>query len=1139
MRSHTTLRSLVLAVTSLVVVVIVFAVYRSTQPASSNSGMNQASPSPTPTPNSDQPPPTPDPTTNGSEAKSSLHVGNREVNVGGGRDVNIGLYDSEKKIGNLRAERWQPLANNQVEITKPNIRMITPNGQVVSVTADGGLVELKEGGTTKADPKRGTLTGNVKIVIDRLSEEQRELLPAEERNRITDERRVQIDMDDVTFDLEYGRVQTENSFSIESIEAKLAGEGLLLLYDELDNRIEELVVREGKEIEVSGLGGTMRLAGDSETSTATDDSTKPATDDTTTETTDDVELASTNGTTDGDLPVIEMVGKDGVNKSKPTDEYTAIFEGNVDIRRFIDSKQAGQLLADRLEILFDFGAQEKELAKQSRSPAALAPADVEPQPNVAATASDETSILDNRRTAELPAQQDERVKLTWSGTLRVTSRRRPDSEGISPDVRRMHVLATGDKVTVKDQQRLANCSKLVYEDETGLVELYGTADQPASVEIDEGSSLTGVEIKLDRISGKAYALGPGRLVSTRASRNAEPKQTKKPSFFALVAAQDTSQDRFEVDFGGEVNASFGKTALTVIDSVTGETQTKSVQTLHRAHFTGGVDMRQNKERIQCNSIDIDFELDPSGDIFPVRAHAFGDVRVSQGDRFIKAANELIADLESYEIPKPPFELDKAKQYAIDHGFDLNKIDWVLEEKKYNATRKYRAGLASIFADGKVMLRDPVQELEVDCGNLNCRFKDGQQIESGVVVPEAGRDAFVGLGEFSIAAPTDVNFSATKQSANVNGSGKMTFLADRDFDGSELKTPTLVRIMWQESMDFSGLNNVANFSKKVHVSTDTSTYDCDKMRVDFVDAVPKDRKQVAAMDTKQQSKWWIFTPLVNSASGPSGREEQFRIAGPSLNKDPIFIQATGHVVAMNRNMRNDSKRLKSRVQMKGPSMSIDLRQKTVRVVGKGNMLIEDYRPPKTSTARPASNNAGGGANQATPFGAASRDEPSQTYLGWANTMQYRYDVNIAQFDKDVQLVHRSGTKMKMAAEILGQREAATLEEGRIATLDAQSLVVQFMRNENDNRAGANRLSGTEVQSFNASGQVYFVDSGISALARQITYSRDDNVLQIIGTKDDPAQLFDERGQFRSQTGPRFEWDRRTNLVRAQNSYGRMN
>ncbi|NOX57469.1 MAG: hypothetical protein GXP29_01255 [Planctomycetes bacterium] len=1016
------------------------------------------------------------------------------------------------------------------------------------MSANQGHVQLKGNNPRRPDPKKGTLSGDVRIVIDRLSDEQRDLLPPDDRYKIDDERRVLIEMEDVTFDLEYARIQTERSFSIESIEAKLAGVGLLLHYNEMDSRIEELVVREGREIEVSGLRGAGGESGAVKISQVQvekkpdTDIAPPGTD------------VATNGPADSDLPVVELDPEKSEPQTESLDEYTAVFDDNVRVQQFEGEEQVGQLLADRLKILFDFGSKERQLAKRGRGKQRMVD---DADTKDADTKDAETNgvktvapgdVADEEADSLLAANEpraDERVRLTWSGPLRVTSRHL--AKPADPDRRRLHVEATGKTVEVQDKQRTAVCTKLVYEDETGLVELYGTPDQPASVEVAGGGSLSGLEVKVDRTTGKGFVQGPGHLRSS-GSRGlfgqAGGNSAGGGLFGSAGGGGGSGGDVFEVKFGGDVNATFGNIPFESVDSESGETKTTTIQTLHRAHFTGGVVMRQGLERFESERVDIDFALNAQGELYPVRVHAFENVTVSQGKRYIKAAKELIADFISYEVPKPAFDLDQARSVAMSRGMNPDDLDWTKIEKDYTAKKKYRTGLRHIFADGAVSLRDASQELEIDCGRLRCQFTDDQAIDSGVVTPEPGRDAFVGLGEFSIAAPKDIEFSAVQQSAKVDGSGKMTFLTDRDFDGSELDTPTLVRIMWLERMAFEGLKNVANFSGKVHVSTDKSTYDCDQLRVDFVDAVKKPAVPFVAQVGPRRSKWWIFTPLVKSVTRTSGGRTQFKISGPSLDKDPIFVQATGHVVVVNRNFREGSRRLKSRVQMKGPSMAIDLRKEFVRIDGKGSMLIEDYKPPRKpgqggGAAGESSGKSSDSAKRMTPFGSQSRDEPSQTYLGWASSMKYQYDVNIAQLDRDVQLVHRSGSKMKMAAEILGEREAATLRDGRIATLDAQSLVVQFIRTENDSKAGASRLSGNEVQSFNASGQVYFVDSGISAIAQQITFSRDDDTLQIIGTKDEPAQLFDERGQFRSQTGPRFEWNRRTNTVRAQNSYGRMN
>ena len=147
------------------------------------------------------------------------------------------------------------------------------------------------------------------------------------------------------------------------------------------------------------------------------------------------------------------------------------------------------------------------------------------------------------------------------------------------------------------------------------------------------------------------------------------------------------------------------------------------------------------------------------------------------------------------------------------------------------------------------------------------------------------------------------------------------------------------------------------------------------------------------------------------------------------------------------------------------------------------------------------------------------------------MTYHYDDNVAQFEKDVQLAHRTGSKMKLARSILGETAMeAEARAGQEASVRADALVVRFLRPERDTEAGAGRLSGNEVDAFNASGSVYFDEGGVSAIAEQITYNRQDDLLQIIGRDDAPAQLFDQRKRFSTLSGPKIYWDRRSNQIK---------
>ena len=104
------------------------------------------------------------------------------------------------------------------------------------------------------------------------------------------------------------------------------------------------------------------------------------------------------------------------------------------------------------------------------------------------------------------------------------------------------------------------------------------------------------------------------------------------------------------------------------------------------------------------------------------------------------------------------------------------------------------------------------------------------------------------------------------------------------------------------------------------------------------------------------------------------------------------------------------------------------------------------------------------------------------------------------------------------------------------MGCDSLLLKFLRMEEKKGAGLGKLSGNEIDAFNASGHVYFADSGVSALADRVTYSREDAILQILGTDDADVELFDQRNGFTYLTGRKFTWNPRTKRITAHQSHG---
>jgi lipopolysaccharide export system protein LptA len=722
----------------------------------------------------------------------------------------------------------------------------------------------------------------------------------------------------------------------------------------------------------------------------------------------------------------------------------------------------------------------------------------------------------------------DRIVLTWEGPLKLTSADRTAAEDQTAQTQpsqRVHVTASGPNVTLRDRQRDIACRELIYKREAEAVRILGAPGSPARVTDNRMGQLWGSEVQIDRGTGRAYAKGPdGRLVVFQ--RSAETDAL--PAANTPVESADAQVIELDIRFTDQVSVEFGETVVRRTDPVTGKVVQETKQVVRRADFSGDVNLTHGLDRIHCRRVEVDFALSETGKPSPKQARAFGDVVVSQGQRFISAHDRLIANLRTYEVERPPFDMAAARKIALEQGKDPDALDWPAIQADYESRRKIRSGLERLQAYGDVRVRDPEQELQIDCASLDCVFTEGQRIASGVVTPQSGEVAFVALGDFSIASPVPIPFDVLGQTMRVEGPGRMTFPTEQDVDGKRLEEPVLVSVKWRQHMAFDGPGNEAVFAGEVFIESNENNYSCDDMRVDFRDVTDEEGGE----SEEGATRWWIFSRLAERSSEHEGGEALYTLGardGSSLGKEPVFIYATGHVKAQASNRYERTERLKNRVSISGPTMAIDLLQKYVLVDGAGDLLIEDYGRRRRG-AQPA---AYSDNELTTPFGGSVGNEPSQTYISWEGSMSYRYGANVAEFERNVSLSYLTGDKMKLAEQILEKRPAGGAD-GHQARLNCQVLTARFLRSRDDDQAGMGRLSGNEVDAFSAAGRVDFEDHPISAIAHEITYTRADDILRILGTDTDPAQLFVQNERFQSFKGPKFVWNRKTNRILAPGS-----
>ena len=1137
---HRLVRTLLLVVSTLAVVGVVFAIY--IQYARSPEEQYAAAPPIVKPPVA----PAPGATSRPSDATPMQIDG---VPLPKGERTRINLYGPEGVQARLELEvsSWEPVGDSgrEFRLEEPTIRYRTPGGQLVNVTADRGQVEMTRQRGENYDLARGRFEGHVVILMDRLDESQRAQLPPEQRDELTDERKIYVELDDLNFDMEYARVESLGRLYVSTAEADFEGRHLLLRYDEAASRIEYLKIFEGKRIALRAPGGsfTVTLPGAAGSATAGVEEEPEPPPERETPPASEVAAAEPADAAPVEDDGVPLFVPDAPKKPRirETVTYTAVFEGDVVVDQFEGQTQTGLLSADRLSFLFDFGQEQRDLARQTPTSQPVSPA--EPDAGL---------------TREPAYGGESEVVLRWTGPLVVDLVR--DQGEVPEEVfgKRLHVTATGREVHVADRQGSARCRRLSYHHETEQVLLHGDADSAFALDLESGGHLSGRALSFDPRGRTVRIQGPGVLSDERGAG-----LLRVPAWGGRDPSGEAS-----VVFEKEMNICLGTHTHESIDPVTGELAARQRDYVQSAelvgnvimdrngdsiaadlveigfrppsdsgslmgniesfHADGRVRMKQGDERITCRGIDVAMTRDANGRLVPVRAVAAGDVVAVQRQRAITATDRMIVHLHSVPVEKPPFDLVQAKVAAVRRGLNVDEIDWDAQEEEYEGRKRFALGLRRIQALGDVSANDPEQNLHIDAGQLDCTFRDGRRIDKGVVLGRGALPATIEFGDSGIMG-REIEFDAGAEWAEVPGAGRMTFNSRKDLDGRALAEPIPVSVTWTDFMTFRGHRNMAVVSGSVHAASRNSTFDCRELVLDFEEV----RSPASAGPTTPDPwDWWIIRPFRSRA----GRTERLRLEAPKIERQLAYLSANSDVIGLTAAYDDDTGSLKTRARIAGPHLAVDLRNRTqaMTIDDAGTLLIEDYRLSAPDES--------GRATKMSPFGAQGDNLPSQTFVSWEGATSFYSGSRLAVFEKDVELVYRSGSKLVLAEGVLSDAALARLHEsaeGRDARLMCQRLTVQFLKDTDGGASasggGLGGVSGNEVASFAASGGVYFEDSGVSVTCRTITFDRERNLLQILGTRRYPAELIDQRrGRYRSIRGPTIYWERDTDRIEAPRS-----
>ncbi|HEU00851.1 MAG TPA: hypothetical protein ENH89_10950 [Aurantimonas coralicida] len=1041
------------------------------------------------------------------------------------------------------ARSWNKLDDGTYEAIQPCVEMRQPNGQRVYIHADRGIAKVEAITGGGQNIRGGQMIGGVRIYLDRATKGDRPTFadmtpednPAEVFEKL-DERRedmIRIWADELTFSMDPPEIYTPGRVTVWSAEADLVGEGLSLRWDEEPRELRTLRIERGQMIAIYSVPEDVNLLGmpgseeaASAPAEAADAAPAEPPPPPAEAPTDETEIASATQPTPQpvDLDATVAAAPTGAVTPEPvattapamaTAEMTPV--KNIYLAEFhdqvhVDSGGRQMRGADMLSLQFEWGKKARKGLRDRRPPTAARkdagqpPSGDEAPPEDAAEppSGDETppedaaqppsgdeappedaaqpSSGDEPPPSDSPKDPIDPVVVTWRGPLIF----RPIGYTPTPSDRKYIVKATGNKIHLIDGEAEVTCRELVFHLPQQQGELTGAPGDPTRMLMGSEQEIVCAKIRFDVPAGKVFLTGPGRI-----SQAPDLTTTTRP---AEDEADPTAQldEAGSIIWGGRMEANIGEQ-----ERIDADGKKTKQQYIEDAVFFGDVVLSQGPsdageasgrasdasadqpggDFVQCDVLKVWMKAQPDGKIIPEVAVAKGNVSGRQAG----------SDIEAGEV-----------RVFFDYVETLTAEGLVEKHLK--------PSIVQAEHDVRIIDHRNDQTIEATADLVESDLRDKTAVLYG-----RKKHAVIRQDQNTLAGDL-IRLDQNRQSAVVEGPGRMQFEIESDMDGNELADPRPVDITWDEGMEYYGKTNAAVFTGNVHLISQFESMDCQQMRLLF------EKDESAAPDAEATSQ------PAEVASGPeedveSGREMGLNLEHYSRRK-LATITAHGDVVLRSREEDDDGK-LMRRLRLTGEQLFYDVRVNKLTMVRAGSMIVEDYRPADQVAA----------SDSETPT-----QRPNQTGFRWTRIMVLDQESRSVELQGDVRMVHRSGKEVLRLAGI-DAPEWDRLIEGRRTLLHCQRLDAAFGPPDEDDAAEAAttrradkydvgpRLGPLEI--FIATGDVNLSDrlegGTMQVLGQRLRYNRLDGTVVVWGFKEtspiaDAMLVYESQGKHSTFSNP---------------------
>lgn len=745
--------------------------------------------------------------------------------------------------------------------------------------------------------------------------------------------RLQLFLEEVKFDLELGRLESDKHVHLTGPRMDFHGKGLVLVFNEQLQRIERLEIAQGEQFRFKPQGNSQ----------------------------DDL-FSAVGRKTDTKQP--EPTG----NREQPKETeqfYRATLRNQVVIR----TPQA-IFEADELVMIFALSATQQKSAFEQFGRGGSAPGVLAASEDSRVTAGSGLSggelgtiaariialclvqVETGRSTTQrsLAPIDPKDVTITWRGPMFVKPIEMPDGLR-GPDEQMVQLAGRPVRITTTNKE-VITAANLAYVTSNSVIHVTGSQQYPLKVDAPNLGKLTGTRLVINQHTGIGVLEGPGSLVAHDKPTITDAIETGG----MLMADAHRLPPDLKVTWQKRVDLNFYH------DSGPDESsdRIKQVAALRRATFVGDVTVQHPQLELYAQRLSLGLSDPAGGEPTVTGIDAVGGVRVwarDGQDALAVESEELNIELRADANDHVQLRKILARhQVTASHmestlRSELLVVEFGEPEQQSPTTdlikrKNIDVMVKSLLAEQDVRIEIAEEQIALGGHRLEVDLATGRLEMLGTEKQQAyvmRRDGMLS-GRYITMVHLGGSVEDRQQivgTVHVDGPGRFEFVIDEgpapiegsdgDSPGQFVPDPTrLVQIAWNESMHFDQRKKKVRFVGKVVVDgrkeTDTTTLKANELHLSFFDLAEAESSGRRPEDPH---------PIVGDAGG--AMVKHMRRGDQSIQS----VDAEGDAEFLAENWVNGpGGKLATRVRLVGPSIRFNNTSEQVRVDGPGNMLVQD-------------------------------------------------------------------------------------------------------------------------------------------------------------------------------------------------------